>query len=220
MLHEIVNNLNHIKAEIAKTFAFHYLLPKSTHIIAVSKNQPIEKIMPLLQSGHRIFGENKVLEAVEKWTPLKEQYPDIKLHHIGHLQTNKIKKALTIFDVFQTIDRPAVVDELIKNQSMITNKQFFIQINTGNEPQKSGVMLDGFSTLLEITKQKKLPITGLMCIPPVNENPLKHFLILQSIARQNGQLNISAGMSSDYHKAILAGTDYVRIGTKIFEEST
>jgi hypothetical protein len=107
---------------------------------------------------------------------------------------------------------------LIKNQSLIANKQFFIQINTGDEAQKSGIMLDDFSNLLALTQEKKLPITGLMCIPPVSDNAFHHFIMLQSIARQNGRLKISAGMSTDYHKAIIAGTDYIRIGTSIFGE--
>jgi pyridoxal phosphate enzyme (YggS family) len=213
----VVHNLSLIQAEIKSVFDYYFLSPRPIKIIAVSKTQPSDAIIPLLRAGHRIFGENKVLEAYEKWLPLKQEYPDIELHLIGALQTNKVKKALQIFDVIQTIDRTSVVDEIIKHTDLMQHKQFFIQVNVGDESQKSGVAIDGFSELLTYTQTHALPISGLMCIPPAT-NPSHYFAVMQSLARMNGFLKLSAGMSSDYQKAIIHGTDYIRIGTAIFGE--
>ncbi|MFT6072042.1 MAG: pyridoxal phosphate enzyme (YggS family) [Alphaproteobacteria bacterium] len=221
MDHTIIENLETINTEIATVFAYYFLEPRAVNIIAVSKNHTAEHIMPLLKAGHRVFGENKVMEAIEKWTPLKALYPDIELHLIGALQSNKVKKALTIFDVIQTIDRPSLIDELVKYPDIIKDKKFFIQVNTGHEDQKSGVTLTDFASLLAYAKDKLLPISGLMCIPPIHDNAVHHFTVLQSLvrqngARQNGGLKMSAGMSADFDKAIIAGTDYIRIGTALF----
>lgn len=218
MSFDVVHNLSVIQSEIKSIFDYYFLLPKPVHIIAVSKKQPVQSILPLLQAGHRIFGENNVTEAYTKWLSLKQEYSDIELHLIGHLQTNKVKKALEIFDVIQTIDRKNLVDEIIKYPDLIKNKKFFIQINIGNEPQKSGIFLNEFNELFSYAQSKGILIMGLMCIPPLMDNPTYYFLIMQSLARQNGFLKLSAGMSADYHKAILCGTDYIRIGTAIFGE--
>ncbi len=216
MSHSVINNLLSIQSEIQSVFAHYFLVPRPINIIAVSKMQTADAIIPLLDAGHRIFGENKVSEAFEKWTPLKEQYPDIELHLIGGLQTNKVKKALAIFDVIQTIDRINLIDEIVKHKDIIHNKKFFIQVNTGEEAQKSGISLGGFSDLLSYATSQHIKISGIMCIPPALDNPTYHFSVMQSLARQNGSLKISAGMSADYHKAIIHGTDYIRIGTAIF----
>lgn len=216
MLENVVKNLSGIQSDIQAVFAHYFLLPKPTQVIVVTKTRPIDAIIPLLDMGHRVFGENRVLEAYEKWQPLKARYPDIELHLIGSLQSNKVKKALQIFDVIQTIDRISLIDDMIKHKEHIQNKQFFIQVNTGEEPQKSGVLMNDFCDLLLYSNKHGIKISGLMCIPPVDDNPTHHFAIMQSLARQNGFLKLSAGMSSDYHKAILYGTDYVRIGTAIF----
>jgi hypothetical protein len=216
MSQNILQNLASVHSDIQSVFEHYFLSPKPVQVIVVTKTQPIEKIIPLLEAGHRIFGENRVLDAYDKWLPLKARYPDIELHLIGHLQSNKIKKALEVFDVIQTIDRTSMVDDILKHQDMIKNHQFFIQVNTGAEPQKSGVTLGDFANLLLYANSHALKISGLMCIPPVMEDSGHHFAIMQSLARQNGALKLSAGMSSDYHKAIIHGTDYIRIGTAIF----
>jgi PLP dependent protein len=216
MSHTVVHNLRSIQSEIESIFAHYFLVSRPIKIIVVSKTQTADAIIPLLDAGHRIFGENKVSEAFEKWTPLKAQYPDIELHLIGGLQTNKIKKALQIFDVIQTVDCIHLIDEIVKHKDIVHNKKFFIQINTGEETQKSGISPDGFSDLLSYATNKHMKISGIMCIPPVLDNPTYHFSVMQSLSRQHGSLDISAGMSSDYHKAIIHGTDYIRIGTAIF----
>ncbi len=216
MLENVVKNLSVVQSDIQAVFEHYFLLPKPIQVIVVTKTQPIDTIIPLLDMGHRVFGENRVLEAFEKWQPLKAHYPDIELHLIGSLQSNKVKKALQIFDVIQTIDRISLIDDMIKHKESIQKHQFFIQINTGEEPQKSGVLMNDFSDLLLYSNNHGIKISGLMCIPPVDENATHHFAIMQSLARQNGFLKLSAGMSSDYLKAVLYGTDYVRIGTAIF----
>ena len=213
----VIHNLSLVQAEIKSVFDYYFLSPKPVKIIAVSKTQPVDAIIPLLEAGHRIFGENKVIEAYDKWLPLKQKYPDIELHLIGALQTNKVKKALQVFDVIQTIDRCGLVDEIVKHTDLMQHKQFFIQVNVGDEPQKSGIAIAEFSDLLTYTHTHALPISGLMCIPPVVHSS-HYFSVMQSLARMNGFLKLSAGMSSDYQKAIIHGTDYIRIGTAIFGE--
>jgi PLP dependent protein len=219
MLENVVKNLSVVQSDIQAVFEHYFLLPKPTQIIVVTKTQPIDAIIPLLEMGHRVFGENRILEAFEKWQPLKARYPDIELHLIGSLQGNKVKKALQIFDVIQTVDRISLIDDIIKYKDIIKNHKFFIQINTGKEPQKSGVLINDFSDLLSYSNNHGIKISGLMCIPPARENATHHFAIMHSLARQNGSLKLSAGMSSDYLKAVLYGTDYVRIGTAIFEKN-
>jgi PLP dependent protein len=216
MVTDVVHNLSLIQSEINSVFDYYYLSPRPVTIIAVSKTHPPEAIIPLLDNGHRIFGENKVQEAYDKWIPLKQKYQDIELHLIGSLQTNKVKKALQIFDVIQTIDRKNVIDEIIKHTDLMANKQFFIQVNVGDESQKSGVAINELSSLIEYAKNKNMPISGLMCIPPNDVNASHHFAVMQSLIRQYGHLKLSAGMSADYRQAIIHATDYIRIGTAIF----
>lgn len=213
----IIDNFNHIISVIKEVFAFYKLPPKPIQTIVVTKNQPIENIIPLLEDGHRLFGENKVQEAYEKWPQLKERYSDIELHLIGPLQSNKVKKALDLFDAIQVIDRESVIDTLTKHSDLIKpHHQFFIQVNIGNEPQKSGVLVSDFPELLTYAKNHAIKISGLMCIPPQDQDPVNYFMMMQSLCRQNGNLKLSAGMSSDYKQAILCGADYIRIGSAIF----
>lgn len=219
----IIKNFNYIQRNIAATFDFYYLHPKDVQIIAVSKNQTTETIETLLKAGHRVFAENRVGEAFDKWVSLKAHYPDTELHLIGSLQTNKVKKALSLFDVIQTIDRIELIDAIIKTrqtQDGTHSCQFFIQVNTGNEPQKSGVSIKDFPDLFDYAFKAGMEISGLMCIPPVEEEASFHFGILQSLIKDfstpERQLLMSAGMSDDYDKAIICNTDYIRIGTGLF----
>jgi len=188
-------------------------------LVAVSKRQPEDRIDIALNAGHRTFGENKVQEAKERWEKRCQLYPDLKLHLIGPLQTNKVKDAVSLFDVIETIDRPKLVKALateIKNQDK--DIECFIQVNTGEEGQKSGVFPKDLDDLLDLCKKKELPISGLMCIPPINEPAGIHFSFLKTLADKHGIKKLSMGMSSDYKEAILSGSTEVRIGSTLFGE--
>lgn len=188
-------------------------------LVAVSKNQSLEKIGESLQAGQRIFGENKVQEAKLHWQDKKEEYPDLSLHLIGPLQSNKAKDAVALFDVIQTIDRKSLIDALSKEeQKQHRSLTYFIQVNTGREEQKSGVMVEDLADFLHYAKSKKLNVVGLMCIPPVDEHPRPHFSHLKRLALENGLTELSMGMSGDYEIALEEGASFVRIGTALFGE--
>lgn len=210
-----VANLNEVKARIARagdTFGLPKLQQPPT-LIAVSKTHGAEVIRPLLEAGHRHFGENRVQEAAAKWPGLKEEFPDIVLHLIGPLQTNKVKEALSLFDVIHTLDRQSLLDAFVKHPP----RQVLVQINTGMEPQKAGVLpgqADDF-----ITNAKQLlgnKVSGLMCIPPESENPAPHFGLLKLLAARHGLGELSMGMSNDFELAAAMGATYVRVGSAIF----
>lgn len=190
----------------------------SVTLIAVSKTFGAEDIRPVLDAGHRDFGENKVQEAQGKWPPLKGDYPDVRLHLIGPLQSNKAKDAVALFDAIHSIDRPkiarAVADEMAKQGRKL---QLFVQVNTGEEPQKAGVMpREAAAFVTMCRKDLKLDIAGLMCIPPVEEEPAVHFAFLEKLARETAVAGLSMGMSGDYETAIEFGATHVRIGSAIF----
>ena len=190
---------------------------KSCKIIAISKNHPISSVFEALECGVRIFGENRVQEALSKFEILKETNKDIELHLTGPLQTNKVKSALKIFDVFQTLDREKLALEFSKNMNLIKDKKFFIQINTGEEKSKSGVLLNDVNDFIKFCqKDLNLNIAGLMCIPPIKDDPEEHFVLLNQIAQKNKLFQLSMGMSNDYKKAVLCGATCIRVGTKIF----
>ncbi len=189
-------------------------LPK---LIAVSKQQPDEKILNAIKLGQRIYGENKLQDAVKRWSNLLDKYKDIKLHYIGHLQTNKVKKALNFFDVIHTLDRESLALEISKNlTSTSKTKSFMIQVNTGNEKNKSGISLENFEDFLKFTNDLNIPVTGLMCLPPVNEEPSIHFCILKELANKFKLRDLSMGMSMDFEKAIKFGSTHLRIGSSFF----
>lgn len=183
-------------------------------LVAVSKTFGAEDIMPVLAAGQRIFGENRVQEAQGKWPGLRAQHPDIELHLIGPLQSNKAAEAVRLFDVIQTIDRPkiaeAVAREIAKQGKTIS---CFVQVNTGREPQKAGVMPDELDAFL---KSCPVPVMGLMCIPPVEDDPRPHFRTLKEMATRHGLRELSMGMSGDFEAAIEEGATYVRVGSAIF----
>ncbi|HEU5046498.1 MAG TPA: YggS family pyridoxal phosphate-dependent enzyme [Rickettsiales bacterium] len=190
-------------------------------LVAVSKTQSAEAIGELIEAGQKVFGENRVQEAEEKWPGIRERYPDIKLHLIGSLQTNKVKHALQLFDVMHTVDRKALVDAIVKESAKLSDircKQFFVQVNTGEEPQKGGVSPAELPELLEYAKQAGLTISGLMCVPPADAVPSPHFAWLHEAAQKFGLPNLSMGMSGDYEAAIRLGATHVRIGTALFGE--
>ncbi len=190
---------------------------KMPELIAVSKQQETDKIIQALECGHRLFGENKVQEAEKKWMIFRDKYKKVELHLIGHLQTNKVKKAIQIFDFIHTLDRESLAYEIHKNFNKSKTKSFFVQVNTGMEKQKSGIFPDKLENFLNLCMNKfKLPIIGLMCIPPIGENPSVHFCYLNKLRKKFNLDKLSMGMSSDYEQAIKFGANYLRIGTKFF----
>jgi pyridoxal phosphate enzyme (YggS family) len=192
-------------------------LAKKTKIVAISKNHPIEEVEKAILRGVEIFGENKVQEARLKFETILKTNKKIKLHLTGPLQTNKVKVALDLFSVFHTLDREKLVRELIKFPEKLTNKSFFIQVNTGNEETKSGIKPEETKRFLEMCKSKGIKnIKGLMCIPPVNENPKTHFQLISKLSNDLGLGGTSIGMSSDYLEALDFNPQYIRLGTVLF----
>ncbi len=187
-------------------------------VIAVSKGQDRQKILPLLEGGHRVFGENRVSEAQQKWPALKREFPQTILHLIGPLQTNKIDVALDLFDVLQCLDRKKLADKLFERASAgRVLPRLFIQINTGSEPQKSGVLPEAADEfILYCCDELHLPVEGLMCLPPLNHNPAPHFALLYQMARRHDLAFLSMGMSADFESAILLGATHLRLGRIIF----
>jgi len=191
-------------------------LGKKTQIVAVSKNHPKTAVESALTHGVRIFGENRVQEAKAKFDDFKTSYQNIELHLTGPLQTNKVKEAIRLFDVFHTLDREKLAREFIKNGGL-KNKKFFIQVNTGKEKNKSGIYIEDLNEFVNYCiNDLSLNIVGLMCIPPVNDKPKEHFSILSNEAKKNNLSKLSMGMSSDYAEAIEFNATYIRIGTSLF----
>jgi len=191
----------------------------STQLIAVSKVQPNERVLSVLEQGHTIFGENKVQEAQGKWPMFRENFPNSKVHLIGPLQSNKVKQAIELFDTIHTVDRLKLAQKL-SNEIQAQGKapEMFIQINTGEEEQKSGISPRDADQFIADCLSLDLPIKGLMVIPPVNEEPSLHFGLLRIIAQRNGLAGLSMGMSSDFESAIAMGATHIRVGSAIFGE--
>jgi len=192
--------------------------PASVTLIAVSKTFEAGAIAPVIESGQRIFGENRVQEAKGKWPALMQAYPGLKLHLIGPLQSNKAKEAVALFDAIHSVDRPSICQALAKEiESQGRSPELFVQINTGEEPQKAGVAPADADAFIAACREKYgLVIGGLMCIPPVDEPPAPHFALTAKIAARNGVRNLSMGMSADFAVAIAMGATHVRVGSAIF----
>ena len=192
--------------------------PGDVTLVAVSKTHGPERVRELLDAGHRIFGENRVQEAQEKFPALKADYPDLELHLIGPLQTNKARDAVALFDVIQSVDRERLAGTLAKEMERAGKRPAcFIQVNTGEEEQKAGILpadLDAF--VASCRDVHKLPVVGLMCIPPVDEEPALHFALLRKMAERNGLPKVSMGMSADYETAVRLGATHVRVGSALF----
>ena len=220
-MHNTVKNLldieNNIKVYLSKSNII-----KSTKVIAVSKTFNIEKILPLIDHGHIDYGhvdygENKVQEAVEKWTEIKKNKSEIKLHMIGKLQTNKVKLAVQIFDYIHSVDSEKLAKKIADEQLKINKKiKIFLQINIGDENQKSGANKNDIQKLVSLCNDLKLEVIGLMCIPPLNLDPNKYFIDMKELSETFGFTELSMGMSSDYMLAIKNNSTYVRIGSSIF----
>ena len=189
----------------------------STRLIAVSKVQPNERIEAVLNEGHRLFGENKVQEAAGKWPAFREQYDGVQVHLLGPLQTNKARQAMGLFEAIHSLDRPKLAKTLARlAQEMGQCPDLFIQVNTGEEPQKAGVLPVDADAFIAEARALDLPVVGLMCIPPADEEPSLHFALLRKIAERNGVAGLSMGMSRDFERAVAMGASHVRVGSAIF----
>ncbi len=211
-------NLEQVRAELAAAAREAGRDPGSVTLVAVSKTHSSAAIVPVLAAGQRVFGENRVQEAEEKWPQLKRDYNDVRLHLIGPLQSNKVRQAVALFDVIETVDRPKLARALARiMEETGTRPDCMIQINTGEEAQKAGIKpLEADDFIALCRDQLKLPVRGLMCIPPVDEEPSMHFALLRQIAERNGLAELSMGMSADYPTAVRFGATHVRVGTAIF----
>ena len=192
--------------------------PDGVHLVAVSKTHPAASVRTALAAGHRLFGENRVQEAQAKYPALREEFPDLVFHLIGPLQTNKVRDAVRICDVIETVDRPRLAQALAREMER-SGRQVpcLIEVNTGEEAQKAGVLpAEADDFIIECRDRLGLPIEGLMCVPPLDEEPAPHFALLREIARRTGLGLLSMGMSADFEKAIRFGATHVRIGTAIF----
>lgn len=191
--------------------------PRDVTLIAVSKMQPDSRVEGVLSAGHRVFGENRVQEAAGKWPMFRERFDDVALHIIGPLQTNKARQAMELAQAIHSVDRPKLATSLARlAQEMGHCPDLFIQVNTGEEPQKAGVLPADADAFIAESRALDLPIKGVMCIPPVDETPSLHFALLAKIAARNGLSGLSMGMSSDFEQAIAFGATHVRVGSAIF----
>lgn len=209
--------LSDIQARIAAAAREAGRDPDSVHLIAVTKTFAADDILPVLAAGHRLFGENRVQEAKAKWPALRLRYPDLALHLIGPLQSNKTREAVELFDAIHTVDRPKIAKAIAEEQARLGKRlALFIQVNTGEEPQKAGIAPKDTAAFLAHCRDLGLDIAGLMCIPPVEEEPAVHFAFLAKLARDLGLSGLSMGMSGDFEAAAQFGATHIRVGSAIF----
>lgn len=213
-----VENLALVRGNIERATREAGRAPGSVTLVAVSKTFAAEQIAPVLDAGHRVFGENRVQEAQGKWPGLRARFPDLKLHLIGPLQSNKTREAVALFDAFHAVDRPKIAEALAAEMTRQGKTlELFVQINTGEEPQKAGVMPREAEALVRHCRETLgLTIAGLMCIPPVDDVPAVHFAFLAKLARELDVAGLSMGMSADFETAIALGATHVRVGSQIF----
>ena len=212
-------SLAEIKKRIDKTEVSFSRSIGSTKLIAVSKVQPNDRIKSVLDEGHRVFGENRIQEAQSKWPAFKQHYQDVELHIIGPLQTNKTRAAMELADSIHTLDRPKLAANIARlAQELGRCPELFVQVNTGGEEQKSGVLPTETEVFVKDCLDMDLPITGLMCIPPIDEEASLHFALLKKISENCGLKYLSMGMSNDFEKAISFGATHIRVGSAIFGE--
>lgn len=211
---DLLRNYDRVKAEIAAAES----RPGAVTLVAVSKTVPSFRIEPVLAAGQRCFGENRVQESTEKWPGLKARYPGVELHLIGPLQTNKVREAVALFDVIQTLDRPRLAEALVKERDRSGHcPSLLIEVNCGAEPQKAGVLpVDAPGFIAACRDRWQLPVIGLMCIPPADQDPAPHFALLAALAHDAGLPVVSMGMSGDFALAARMGATHVRVGSAIF----
>jgi pyridoxal phosphate enzyme (YggS family) len=215
---DIAGNLAAVRARIATAAKSAGRAAADVTLVAVSKIHPAEAVAAALDAGQRVFGENRVQEAQHKYPALKARHPDLALHLIGPLQSNKVRDAVALFDVIETVDRPRLAEALAAEMARSGRRpDCFIQVNTGEEAQKAGIApTEAASFVADCRERLRLPIRGLMCIPPVEEDPAIHFAFLRELAGRNGLALLSMGMSGDFESAIALGATHVRVGTAIF----
>ena len=213
----ISENLAHITEQTHRAGAPYQRSAEDVTLVAVSKKQPVARVKAALAAGHRVFGENRVQEAQERWSPLRAEVPDIELHLVGPLQSNKAKDAVALFDVIQTVDRPKIAQAL-KAEMDKQGRQLpvFIQVNTGEEPQKAGIKPTDTAAFVSDCQALGLSVVGLMCIPPVDDQPAPHFALLRQLADESGLEKLSMGMSADFEAAVALGATHIRLGTAVF----
>ena len=216
-MHKNIDNLEGIKNKLKQLKLENY---QNLKIIAVSKTFSLNRILPLIEYGHDHFGENKVQEALEKWPKIKESYPNLKLHMVGKIQSNKVKFLLPVFDYLHSLDNIKIAEKISSEEKKNNKKlKIFIQINIGNEPQKSGINIEDLDEFyLTCVNELNLNIVGLMCLPPSSSDPKKYFISLNEISQKLNLKELSMGMSNDYLDAAQCGATYLRIGSKIFGE--
>ena len=211
--------LEHIRARIARACKIARREQEEVALVAISKTHPPERIAPLLDAGHRLFGENRVQEAQDKWPALREHYPDTELHLVGQLQSNKADDAVALFDCIHSLDRSSLVKALAKAMDKAGRQvPCFVQVNIGAEEQKGGCAIAELPGLLGQAREAEVPVIGLMCVPPLDIEPAPFFALLDKLARDHGLENRSMGMSGDYETAIMLGATHVRVGSALFGE--
>ncbi len=217
---DVAANLAGVEARVAAAARDADRAADSVTVVAITKLHGADRITAALRAGHRVFGENRVQEAAAKWPPLKTEYADVRLHLFGPLQSNKARQAVALFDVIETLDRPKLARALAAEMARSGRRvACFVQVNTGEEPQKAGVMpADADAFIAACGEEFGLAVEGLMCIPPIDEEPSLHFALLADIARRHGIAKLSMGMTADYEIAVRFGATHVRIGTAIFGE--
>ena len=213
----VVMSLQEIVERLEATEREHSRQIGSTKLIAVSKVQPNERVHAVLSEGHRIFGENRVQEALGKWPVFKNEFEGIELHLIGPLQSNKTRQAMELFDAIHSVDRAKLSTSIARiAQQLGSCPDIFIQVNTGLEPQKAGILPEDADDFIKNCRALDLPLKGVMCIPPAGEDPAHHFALLRNIAKNNGLSGLSMGMSGDFETAVAHGATHVRVGSAIF----
>ena len=219
-MHNVVERLIAIRSEIKELLIKNNSQHKDLNIIIVCKTFSIDKILPLIETGHIHFGENKVQEAELKWKEVKKKHSNVKLHMVGNLQTNKVKTALTIFDYIHSVDNYKLAKKIVRYEKELNKKiKTFVQVNIGEESQKNGINPKNINQFVNYCRNNlSLNIIGLMCLPPINENPEKYFLYLNQLRNQADLCHLSMGMSNDYQIATQCGSTFLRIGSKILGE--
>ncbi|HTU09326.1 MAG TPA: YggS family pyridoxal phosphate-dependent enzyme [Allosphingosinicella sp.] len=214
-----LSSLDEVREKIDKAARLAGRKPDAVTLIAVSKTQPASRILGLISAGQRVFGENRVQEAEAKWPALRERHPDVALHLIGQLQSNKAEEAVRLFDAIHSVDRESLVGALAKAMAKTGRRPAcFLQVNIGDEAQKGGCPVADLPALLASARAADLPVAGLMCLPPADTEPAPYFALLAKLARRHDVAGLSMGMSADYESAVMLGATHVRVGTALFGE--
>ncbi len=214
---ECNERLNGIQEKIAKAAKLAQRKAEDVRLMAISKTRSADEIRTLLDTGHRLFGENRVQETAAKWPALREAYDDVEVHLVGQLQSNKAEDAVQLFDAIHSLDRSSLVKALAKAMDKLDRRiPCYIQVNIGEESQKGGCMIGNVSDLLETARSAGIDVAGLMCVPPTGVHPAPYFALLAKLSKDNGLMGLSMGMSGDFESAIKLGATYVRVGTALF----